>query len=219
MGRSSNNATQADKDIDFGGDTNPCVNETFWGYVIGPSDAARTRARRGETMAVFGALFFFGIAFLPWLLGTNSQNADLMPFRIAVTAVFFAIGGLMYLMAKKGMALETQVDLHEKEFRVVRRNRGQESVTLKSYGFDQIAEMQTSRAPGHFMLGNLVLRLSGGEAPVVIASGSEAALEHLKEKILVDMRPEAARTKRPQTFAVTARPEVERPSVFKRAIS
>ena len=213
---------QMPKAVDFATDEDSlAVNDTFWGYVVGPSQSVRARARRAETMAVFGALFFCGIAFVPWVLpaSQNSANAELLPFRIAVTAIFFAIGGLLYLMAKKGMTPETQVDLHEKEFRIVRRNRGQESVTLNAYSFDQVSDIVVARAPGNFMFANLCLQLNGGQISVVIATGPERLLADLKVKITSDMRPVEARTKRPEPFATTPRPSAARPSIFGGVVS
>ena len=197
------------------------VEETFWGYVIGPGTAVRNRARRGEVIAASGALFFCGIAFIPWLAGGAAalSNPDLMPFRIAITAIFFAIGGLMYLMAKKGMIPETQVDLHEKEIRVVRRNRGQESVTLRAVGFDEIADLTTARAPGSFLYGSLCLDLKDSKEALVIATGPDRLLDSLRTRVMNDIRPKSTRAKRPEGFATTPRPKAPRPSVFSGAVS
>ncbi len=190
------------------------VLDTFWGYIIGPGGSVHARARRAETMAVFGALFFGGIAFVPWLVPASSNAAELMPFRIAVTAIFFCIAGLLYLMANKGMSPETQVDMHEREFRIVRRNRAQESVTLSAFDFDQVEGVFITRSTGAIMYANLCIKLRDSNMSVVLATAPERLLTGVKVRLDQDLHIGKARTKRPEPFATTQRPATPRPSIF-----
>lgn len=165
------------------------VTDTFWGYVIGPEQRARQRAGLGEMLAVAASLAFGGIAFAQWLLPGSNSDPILVPFKIGVTAVFFVLSGMLYLMAKKGLTSETQIDLHEHEVRIVRRNRGNESVTLETYSFAQVRDVQVRRPKRRLMLADLCLDLKGAAAPVVLASAPEAELEATAARLRADALP------------------------------
>lgn len=185
------------------------VSDTFWGYIIGPGERARQRAGIGEILAVLGSLAFGGIAFAQWLLPASNTDPLVMPFKIGVTAVFFLISAMLYLMAKKGLTLETQIDLHEKEIRVVRRNRSDESVTLENYRFDQVTAIDSARSRGKFLLNQLNVGVAGSMSPVVLATAPESALAPVASRIRADLGlPEEKRTAAPKSVFARGRNSV-----------
>lgn len=172
------------------------VTDNFWGYIIAPGKQVRARAELGEGLATIGSILFGTIAFAQWLLPGSSADPILIPFKLAITAVFFVGAGLLYSMAKRGLVSETQVDLHEREIRLVRRNRSDESLTLASCRFDDVERIEVKRTPGAFMMSSLLVRTKYDETPMVLITAPETAIEPLMDRIVSDVAPEPARKPR-----------------------
>lgn len=169
--------------------------ENFWGYIVAPGRGMRVRADLGEGIATIGSLLFGTVAFAQWLMPGVNSHPDLIPFKIGITAVFFVIAGLLYSMAKRGLSSETQIDLHEREIRVVRRNRSEESITLTSCRFDDVDRLEIKRTPGAFMLSSLYVFTRYDDPPIQIATSSEIVLEPILDRIMNDISPQPERRK------------------------
>jgi len=168
------------------------VVDTFWGYIVGPPGQARRRASLGESLAMIGSLAFGGIAFSLWLLPGSTTDTALMPFKIGATAVFFVIAGLLYLMAKKGLSSEVQIDLHEREIRVVRRNCSDESVTLEAHSFDLVQDIAVKRSRRNLLWSALGVDVLGATGPIVLATAPERELTALFARLGEDLLAEPA---------------------------
>ncbi len=117
------------------------------------------------------------------------------------------------MMAKKGLSSETQIDLHERTVRIVRRNHGDESVTLESVNFDNIESVFIKRAQGSILIFNLCILPRASRTPLVIAIGSRHELEDLRDRIFGDLRPQGSATRRAaREAAETIRRRERRPT-------
>lgn len=163
------------------------VNDTFWGYIIGPGSRQRWRASQGEAVAVMVSLVFGGFAFSQWIAPGQVGGVDLLPFKLAGTAIFFLFAAMLYLMAKKGMSSETQIDLQEREIRIVRRNRADESMTLESYPFNMVVTAYIRRSKHKSMYCNLCIETVGRAVPVVLCTAPERQLEPVLERLRADV--------------------------------
>jgi len=186
------------------------IDETFWGYVIGPGRGAVRRADKGEGLAAICSMIFMILAFALWLAPGAQGSPLLLTFKIATTVVFFFIAAKLYLMAKRGFLSEVQVDLNENELRVVRRNRGNESVTLESYPFRDIGKVYVEKASGAFMLHHLYAKPIRSSRPVLLATGPERVLEAMQLKLRNEIRPRGV-TERPEPLAKLAQRVTSRP--------
>ncbi len=70
------------------------VTDTNWGYIIRPGENALMRAAYGEMAASFAGVLLGMGAYGLWLLPNATDAADLLPFRIAGTVVFFVTAAL-----------------------------------------------------------------------------------------------------------------------------
>lgn len=186
------------------------IEDTFWGYVIGPGKRATQRADKGEGLAAISSMVFLILAFALWLAPGVLTSPVVLTFKIAITVVFFIVAAKLYLMAKRGFLSEVQVDLNENELRVVRRNRGNESVTLESYKFREIGTVYVERAVGTFMLHHLYAKPIGSSRPVLVASGPERVLMEMRQKLRGEIRPRGV-TQRPEPLAALAQRVTSRP--------
>jgi hypothetical protein len=186
------------------------IEETFWGYVVGPGQRAILRADKGEGLAAICSMVFLILAFALWLAPGVQTTPVVLSFKIAITVVFFVLAAKLYLMAKRGFLSEVQVDLNENELRVVRRNRGNESVTLESYKFREIGTVYVERASGAFMLHHLYVKPIRSNRPVLVASGPERVLAEMRQKLRGEIRPRGV-TERPEPLAALAQRVTSRP--------
>lgn len=186
------------------------IDETFWGYVIGPGRRAVKRADKGEGLAAICSMVFMILAFALWLAPGAQSTPLLLTFKIGTTVVFFFIAAKLYLMAKRGFTSEVQIDLNENELRVVRRNRGNESVTLERYAFRDIGKVYVEKAAGAFMVHHLYVKPIRSSRPVLVATGPERVLDEMRLKLRNEIRPRGV-SERPEPLAKLAQRVTSRP--------
>lgn len=172
------------------------IQSTFWGYVIDRGARARWWADKGEGIAALASLVFGAGAFLMWLMPGSTSAAEMLPFRLAVTAVFFAIAGMLYLVAKKGLSTETHVDMNVRVIRVVRRNRGDEAVIVDAVDFDAVENLVFVDGAFGLRPPALALEVNPAGEIVQIAHGTMEELEMLKAQIEADLQPLAPQDKK-----------------------
>ena len=103
------------------------VSETNWGYIVRKGARARKLAGMGEVAAVFACLMLGTFAYAPWVLPVSINDVVILPYKISATIMFFVFSALSYLMSRRGLSFEVQIDTRQ---RVVRTARVQMSSRL-----------------------------------------------------------------------------------------
>lgn len=181
-------------DYDFGSETTgkpaqsgPVLETAHWGYVI--RDAAAGMAPNAVAAAVArftGAILLMSAAGL-WILPDSVHGSDLFGMKLAAMVMFSVFGAYLYRAGVAKGHLEYQVDLHRGELRIGRSDlRGAFRLSSR-LGFDEIASIYMLRSKDHARPTRLFLRLAGREDAVEVATGPEAALEAIRERLAADL--------------------------------
>ncbi len=174
------------------------VNETFWGYVISKGGLAPILAASGELAATVGCIVFGFAAYAHWLLPGSTFGAQLLPFKIASTIMFFVFAILLYLIAHRGLMSEVQIDVKQREVRLVRRNREGASVELDKFEFARVNSVYMKRTQPDAPSNQLFFEVMGRRAPIWVAMGTAREIESLMIRIREDVRTrKPANTPRP----------------------
>jgi len=163
------------------------VSETFWGYVIRPNQRAIDLAGYGELAAVCVGLFLGAIAYAQWLMPGTINSMDVLPFKLAATVVFFTFAYLLYLIARRGLCYEVQIDRQRKVIRTARRNRNGNSTQIETFAFHDIDSAFIRRSQTPVMPSRLFFCLSDDLRQIQVVTGDLTDLEPLLARIVKDL--------------------------------
>ncbi len=185
----------------------PGLVGTNWGYVIRPCENVLVRAAYGEMTAVFFAVLTGMAAYGQWLIPGSNASAELIPFKIAGTVIFFVIAGMLYLIARRGLCHEVHVDLKQRELRTARRNRRGRATPVSAVAMDDVERVFLQRAKASLLRSRLCVKLAGQTALMEIAEGSEAELAPILQRLALDLNklPQEAAVQRPSAAPIEQR--------------
>jgi hypothetical protein len=163
------------------------VSQTNSGYTISRGGSARMRANMGELVAITGCLFFGAASFAQWLIPESRLGADIFAYQVSGTIMFFVFSALLYLIARRGLFVEAQVDTKRGIFRIVRRNREGVSTPLTELKFAEIGSVFIKRSKSDLIGNQMFLRLKSGSS-IQIINGPVKELEPLLDRIQNDFR-------------------------------
>ena len=190
------------------------ISETVWGYTISRGGSARTRANMGELAAIAGCLFFGAASFGQWLLPDAALGAQVLPFKISSTIMFFVFSALLYLIARRGLTVEAQVDIKRQKLSLVRRNGEGATTQLAKYGFAEIGSVYIKRSKSEIAADQMFVRPKSGVAPILIVSGPARELEPLLDRIQTDFRGQMATAPKARSHPDAAATPVRKRSAF-----
>ena len=157
------------------------LEEAYWGYRIVPQGRLPLVPVLLQSVAMItGATFFAAAAVLALLAGPSE-----MMFRVPVIVVLGALGIALMWFASRGTAIQIEVDTINGEVREVVRNRTGAVTVLARYGFDCIGSVFIVRPEGRGP--TLVLRYRNTARTLTVASGHEAALARLRDRVGRDL--------------------------------
>ena len=182
------------------------ISETFWGYIIRKGGSAAQRASLGEVIATLATMMFGVAAYCQWLLPGTIYSTEILPFKLAGTAVFFVLAFLNYTIARKGLMYETQIDQKNRVVRTARRNRQGISSVLAVHRFEDIGSVYIRRSHSSLIADQLYVNFDGRSRPMLVASGRKADLEPLLGRMIADLAPQAGATNRQRVGNLNDRP-------------
>lgn len=182
------------------------ISETFWGYIIRKGGFAAQKASLGEVFATMATMMFGVAAYCQWLLPGTLFSIDVLPFKIAGTAIFFMLAFLNYTIARKGLMYETQIDQKKRVVRTARRNRQGVSSVLKVHRFEDIGSVYIRRSQSPFVADQLYVNFDDRSRPLLVASGQKSDLEPLLRRMITDLSPQAAEKIKPKPVKISDRP-------------
>ena len=182
------------------------VGNTEWGYVI----AAKSRTPRlvviWQAVTYFIGLAAAIVAVALWFLPGASMSDDVLSMKIAVSVVFGAAAILCFWFASRAVKSELQVDLVKRELREALCARSGARKIVGRIPFDQIDAVFLSRATETRATAKLQMRFKKGGNVVDMATGPEAQLAVLKNRLVYDLRTTTAPARR-QTAEVKPQPK------------
>ncbi|MFV2002726.1 MAG: hypothetical protein ACC619_07055, partial [Paracoccaceae bacterium] len=134
------------------------VSETNWGYIVSRGRAVQRRAALGEVVAVSACLMFGTFAYAPWLLPVAISEVMLLPYKISVTIMFFVFSALLYMMARRGLLAEVQVDTSRRVLRVARRNRANVATPTDTIDFGDVHSVVMKRSKTPMAMAQIVVK-------------------------------------------------------------
>lgn len=157
------------------------IVETYWGFVIRPSDASAERAVLIERVAGIAGLSFMAIASGYWLF--PEQYAKAISGHVIAPAITMAMAGLLFLwICFRGLTHEMQVDRVRRCVRMLVRNRNRRTRVLRVVPYDDIGSAFVRRGEKAQTPATLFLRLNNGQV-VKVAAGREVTLNVLHRRL------------------------------------
>ncbi len=162
------------------------IEETHWGYIIRATETLGRGVAIAQSICRLLGCAMLAAAFGLWLLPSVLFGADALFMRLFATIVFVSIAALLIWYATRGGQSEVQIDLSRGEVREVIRNHTRKQTLLGSYGFDSVADvtLESGLNPAEM---DLVLRYRNAGGCLVLASGREADLSILRDRISRDV--------------------------------
>lgn len=162
------------------------IEETHWGYIVRANqDLGRGVAVAQSICRLFGCGLLAAAIGL-WLLPSVMFGAEAMFMRFFATVVFVSMASLLLWYATRGGRSEVQIDLSRGEVREVIRNHTRKQTLLGSYGFDSVGAVDLEQGIDPTEM-DLVLRYRNAGGCLVLASGAEAELTLLRDRIARDV--------------------------------
>lgn len=175
----------------------PKVTAEAWGYSL-------RACAGGEAAGVVGALGgrFLGAALLVlslglWFMPDAPLGNDVLLLKAFASVLLAGVGVWLIRAGRSELRRVFQIDLQQSELRIGMEDvRG--NVQLRArLPFDEISAIYLQRSKDHSQPTRLFLRLGAGHEPLPIASGAEAPLEALRDRLTRDLtHPAAARPMR-----------------------
>jgi len=164
------------------------VSKAQSGYSISKGGPARQRADMGELVATGGCLFFATLSLGHWLVPQATVGAEILPYQISGTILFFGISALLLIIARRGLTSEVQIDTERKVLRVVRRNRKGAITVMSHMRFAEIGSVYIKRSKSEDIANQMFVRSKPGAMAILIASGPAHELEPLLGRLQNDFR-------------------------------
>lgn len=167
------------------------VSETFWGYIIDRGTLAIKRASLGELFAMAGCIILGFFAYATWLLPGSVNSTEVFPLKISITIMFFVFSALLYLIARRGLSVEIQIDIKSQKVRLARRNRENQATVIASYHFADIDSVFMKRSQSPFVADRLFIQPKNSKGAILVATGSSNDLEPLLSRFRAEFRRKA----------------------------
>ncbi len=167
------------------------VSETFWGYIVGRGTLAIKCASLGELVAMAGCIVLGFFAYATWLLPGSVNSIEVVPLKIAVTIMFFVFSALFYLIARRGLSVEIQIDIKRQKVRLARRNRENGVTVIASFDFSDIDSVYMKRSQSPFVADRLFIQPKNNRGAILVATGSSQDLEPLLSRFRSEFRQNA----------------------------
>ncbi len=164
------------------------VDETSWGYIVSNGARARRIAGFGEVAAIAACLMFGTFAYAPWVLPVSISNVDVLPYKISATIMFFVFSALLYIMSRRGLSFEVQIDTRRRIVRTARRNRANTVTQIEQFAFSEINSVHMKRSKSPMAVGQIFLKPTGSNRAVLVATGPARDLEPVLRRMIADMR-------------------------------
>lgn len=159
---------------------------THWGYTVKTNAGASRGLIVAQTVSmVLGAVFLAG-AIGMWLLPALTLGADASHIRTVATILFVGLATLLMWYGSRGVLSHIHFDTNRGEIREIARSRAGRVSVIGCYGFDSVGGVFMEPTEDGQAC-NLVLRYRSGGDPLVVATGAEADLTVLREKISRDV--------------------------------
>ncbi|MFO8126071.1 hypothetical protein [Yoonia sp.] len=194
---------------DFTGDITRTIpfatEEVFWGYKVRPRKSAPV-----SVMFVQALCFFFGVCLMTAALGVLVLpvlffDGGAGVIRIGAATLMAAAGGYLLWFASRGAVTELHIDTRLKEIREVACNRSGKSTTVAAYTFDEIGGIflvpDQEADQMHLLLGYLDTRQT-----IAVATGTEAQLLTLRDRLVRDLLGEDVLAGSPPALGKSAMP-------------
>ena len=157
--------------------------EMPWGFRLRPADMKE----KASDLIVEWGLTLLGItlllsAFAQWLLPSSIYVGDTLMVKFVLTCVLGMLGGLAISVSARGFRPEVQVDRTRHEIRFVSRNPRGRGQVLATVDIDQIIGVGITRslATGDC---HCLIYLIDGQKPLRLATGTEAEIRAIREKM------------------------------------
>ena len=167
----------------------PIVIETYWGYVIRPSELFLERAALLEIVSGFVGVFVFCAAYGHWLLPGSDLSPEALPMKLVSTVLFAALGASLVWIGRKGMVQEMHIDTVKQEVRLVQRNRSGDGQLVGLYAFEDVSSVVIRRSKSALSPSKLGLRLAGSGSLIEIVPSDEDELLPIRNRLIGDMSP------------------------------
>ena len=164
------------------------LSEMPYGYLLRPP---ATRGPRGRAYELAMAGTGIGVALLVvWLILLPALRTmdDTAVLRVATSITLLSLALILLRNANRGNLFDSEIDFEAEEVRIVRRNaRGMARVGLR-IPFDQISSVFVHRSKTRASSANaLCLRVSGSDAEIRLAQGSDEAMSTLHRRLVRDI--------------------------------
>jgi hypothetical protein len=179
----------------------PHIYTTHWGYAL-RHDTQHQNAGRIAAMGgrFFGAILLMAAAGL-WIMPDALMTADVFAMKLAAMVMFAVFGSWLVWAGRRATGFEYEVDTSRSELRVGARDFRGEFQLKGVLAFAEIASVYLLRSKDHSQPTRLYLRVGRGDEALEIASGAEARLEALRDRLARDFAREPA----PKSHRVGAR--------------
>jgi len=169
------------------------VCETPWGYVIGSDTRLNQRSALIERVCVVAGIAFVLASLGGWLLPQVQAAVPLSGVGIApriVSALSMLMPALLFLwISERGLGQEVQVDIEERCLRQCVSNRRGTTRTQRKVQFDAIGSAFIRPGVNVHGIAQLFVRLTDGRSILHLASGREATMRILHERLSHDLHP------------------------------
>lgn len=167
----------------------PNVVEHYWGYEVTPNQRVVDMAviMRGAC-ALFGVasgFAAFGIWFVPAMMLVTSTLAA----KVAVTALFLCVAGLLAKLTARGTRVRVQIDTANGELREVVDGPFGSVFVLAQYGFDVVEAVEIATSPIDTTFGQIHLTVTGvGIGVIPVGDGPVVKLQQLCDRLRCEGR-------------------------------
>lgn len=168
------------------------LSETTWGYVIRSDTQFADRAALAERVSAITGLAFMFTAFASWLVPQAHQLVDpnLTFIGRAASTMMLAFPALMFLwISERGLSREVEVDVVRKEVRTSVCNRKGKSRVQRVVPFGTIGSAFIKRMTEGGTTAKLYLRLTQNQGVIEVATGREATMRALHERLSMELLP------------------------------
>ena len=160
------------------------LTETQWGYTVLTTAGAARGLIIAQTISMLLGAAFLAAAIGMWLLPLVAIDDGII--RMFVTVVFASLAILFLWYGSRGVLSQIHVDTNRGEIREVTRARSGKLSVIGCYGFDTVGAIAIEPADTVDEV-DLVLHYRNGGDALIIATGQEADLIPLRERIKSDV--------------------------------
>lgn len=173
-------------------DSGPVIEKTSWGYIIGESRADRKIRLAGSVAGrFFGAILLLAAAGL-WILPDSVHGGDVMGMKLAAMVMFTVLGGYFLWAGRHVLHPEYRVDLRHREIRIGHRLGEDRFRQTGRIDFENVSSVFLLRSK-EYRPTRLFLRLADLDTGVEIATGNNAPMEALKQRLADDLSGQTRR--------------------------